>query len=61
MHKNSNGETFIGFSGLVGLAAILCLPALGFGGLLAAAATIYFGLVLTNGADTAAKRRSKRQ
>jgi hypothetical protein len=61
MSKNNNGETFIGFAGLVFAAAILCAPVLGWTGILAGAAMIYFGLVLTNGADTAAKRGTKQK
>lgn len=61
MSSNNNGETFIGFAGLVFAAALLCAPVLGWSGLMAGAAAIYFGLVLTNGADKAAKRRMRQK
>lgn len=56
---SETGNTFFGFAGLLGLSALLCFPVLGWTGIFAAIAAMYFGLVLTNGASTAAKRRRK--
>jgi hypothetical protein len=60
MSTNSGGETFIGYAGLALVAAIFGFPALGWAGVLSAIGMIYFGLVLTNGAGTAAKRRQRK-
>jgi hypothetical protein len=61
MSSNSGGETFVGYAGLAVIAAIAGFPAMGFGGVVAVLGMIYFGLVLTNGAGTAAKRRQRRR
>ena len=59
MAANNASGAFVGFAGIVLMASLLCAPALGWGGIIAGLTTIYFGLVLTNGADTAAKRRRR--
>jgi len=61
MASNSSGGTFIGFAGILFAAAILCSPVLGFGGIIAAVCTIYFGLVFTNGAATGARNNSRKR
>jgi hypothetical protein len=55
----NNGDTFLGFAGFLGLSALLCFPVLGWTGIMAALATMYFGLVLTNGAGKAHKRKTR--
>jgi len=59
--SDTDGGTFVGFAGILLLSSILCFPMLGITGILSAFCAIYFVLVLTNGADTAAKRRKKRR
>jgi hypothetical protein len=58
---NNIGGTFIGFAGVILLASVLCAPALGWGGIFSAFVTVYFCLVLTNGADSASKRHNKKR
>jgi hypothetical protein len=60
MSANSGGETFIGYAGLALVAALIGFPAMGWTGVMSAVVMIYFGLVLTNGAGTAAKRRQRK-
>jgi|694.fasta_scaffold149405_6 hypothetical protein len=57
---NNVNETFIGFAGLLGVSALICFPFLGWTGICAAVTAIYFCLALTNGADTASKRRRRK-
>jgi hypothetical protein len=59
--SDTDGGTLVGFAGLLLVASIICFPMLGFTGVISALCAIYFGLVLTNGADTAAKRRNRRR
>lgn len=49
-------QTFIGFSGWLLGAALICLPVLGGGGIIAAIVTIYFCLVFLNGGAKASGR-----
>ena len=59
MNSNNASNTFVGFAGLVLMSSLLCAPVLGWSGIIAGLTTIYFGLVLANGADSASKRRRR--
>jgi protein-S-isoprenylcysteine O-methyltransferase Ste14 len=61
MSHNAGNETFVGYAGLLFLAAILCFPMMGWSGVFSVLCMIYFCLVLTNGAGNAAKRRHRRR
>jgi len=59
--SDTDGGTLVGFAGLLLAASLLCFPMLGFTGIVSALCAIYFGLVLVNGADSAANRRKRRK
>lgn len=61
MSANSANETFIGYAALLLFAAVLGFPVMGWGGVFSVVCLIYFCLILTNGAGSAAKRRSRRR
>jgi hypothetical protein len=61
MSSSNTGSTFMGFAAILAGAGILCFPTLGWQGLISAICAIYFGLALTNGGDTAAKRKKTRR
>ena len=54
-------DALIFFGSILLLAGIITFPTLGFGGLLAVGATLYFGLALVNGAGRAENRHKNSQ
>lgn len=61
MSSNNASESFVGIATIFILAGIVCLPILGWYSVIGAASALYFGLVLINGADGAAKRHRNKQ
>jgi len=57
--SSSAGETFAGFTVLVLVSAVICAPALGWSGILAAFAAIYFGAHFMAGASSGGRRRRR--
>jgi hypothetical protein len=60
MSINNPSESFAGFAMCFILAGLVCLPILGWYSLAGVAGALYFGLVLLNGADSAAKRSKQK-
>jgi hypothetical protein len=57
--SSSAGETFAGFTVLVLLSAVICAPALGWTGIIAAFTAIYFGAHFVAGAASGGRRRRR--